>query len=458
MAKPRGKYRQKQLPSGSWRVTGTRLDGSASVKETVDTEQQAVCRIAELILEDNGNKELLPSRPTSLSWDEQSDAQAVARLLPEGQGWTFKGMFEFCMANNYSPIQNSPIVQDSISKFLGDLKARVEKDEVGLVHLKNCAPYLEAFASVYAGVKTCNVISKDVESFCTGSDPIAGHQFKRPWKYHSQASAHKAISMWWCWCKKKNYLTRDLTWTPAKPNSIKNRIPPILSIEAAQAFLDAAWTYRGGKWAAFFIKEVFCAARPSEASGKSSSKLHLAMGIFEVGHDCKTGRRPVEISPNAQIMLEILDKRGMLKEENLAPSMPTRALVRAIAGWDVTPGFRRRLKDFRTRFPNAGTRGRWIQDLPRHTGLTHHYALFKNNAKTVAFAGNDISMFDTHYDGRVTDPRETIAFWTMLPTELKEKGCTAPLPAGAEIRTVRTPEIDAQVQLALSPVLDSAAA
>jgi len=50
MAKPRGKYKKKQLPSGSWRITGTRLDGSAAVKETVDTEGQAVARIAELML------------------------------------------------------------------------------------------------------------------------------------------------------------------------------------------------------------------------------------------------------------------------------------------------------------------------------------------------------------------------------------------------------------------------
>jgi integrase len=460
MAKPRGKYKKKQLPSGSWRITGTRLDGSAAVKETVDTEGQAVARIAELMLEDNGNKVLLPSRPTSLTWDEQRDAEAVARLFPEGQGWTFKGMFEFCKANDYLPIQNSPSVPDSVTEFLVVLAARLERDEISPQHLEDCTIYLEAFALVHVDHKTCNLSSKDVESFCTGSEPIAGREFKRPWKYHSQHNARKAVSIWWCWCRKKNYLAKDLTWTPTKPNSIKNRIPPILTIEAAQAYLDAAWTYRAGRWAGFFIIELFCGVRPSEASGKSSSKLHLATGIFEVGHDCKTGRRPVEISPNALIMLEVLAQRGMLKEENFSPSLPAQAVVRAIAGWNLSPRLCLRAlgKDYKERYPQIGTRGRWIQDLPRHTALSHHYALFKNKAKTVAYAGHNIGMFDAHYDGRVTDPRETIAFWTMLPTELKEKGCVAALPAGAEIRTYRTPEIDAQVQTALGPVLVPVAA
>jgi hypothetical protein len=52
-----------------------------------------------------------------------------------------------------------------------------------------------------------------------------------------------------------------------------------------------------------------------------------------VGHDCKTGRRPVEISPNALIMLEVLAQRGMLKEENFSPSLSLSSIIASHEGW-----------------------------------------------------------------------------------------------------------------------------
>jgi hypothetical protein len=156
-------------------------------------------------------------------------------------------------------------------------------------------------------------------------------------------------------------------------------------------------------------------------------------------------RRLVELMPNALSMLRVLRDKGVLQKDSLSISRRDWSNIRALAGlsgsrretgtWCFLPREKRRVHrnlDFRAP-GNFDDLKPWVNDVLRHTGISHHLAWFNNENLTASWAGNSPNMIHKHYKGLVSTA-DAQAFWTMLPTELRQPGMQVNPPEGGRIR------------------------
>jgi hypothetical protein len=457
MAKHRGKLKYKKItnPGGSvsWQVTGTRLDGTP-VKRQFPTEADAKVFISDIYREETGIEEHITRLPTKLPPPVLRDAEAVHHVMPTD--WTFKGMYEFCKANDYKPVLNSPKLEEVWEPFEKD-KTHGDK-RIKPITLDNYAQFIKPFLGHYPKVKLCNVSKRMVKSYITGGFPVRNHpNFNRPWNYGTQRTVAHSLTSLWEWGIDNEFMTHSPHWCPAEPDEYKKQIPPILTLEESQSLLDTFWSLSKSRWAAVVILETWQGIRPFEITESPLKQLNLTEGTFSVPDERKTGWRKVKLFPNVLIMLSVLLDRGVLVDGCLNPSRDTLRVFRGRAGWAVSKKkLLLRWGEEIANDPRNGRFGRWKQDLPRHTAASYHYALFENKTRTMEFLGNWEKAFNKHYMNRA-DVTNVEEFWTMLPTELRRLGISAPLPDGAKIKKVWTPKLRAAVNQAIERARKAAA-
>lgn len=227
--------------------------------------------------------------------------------------------------------------------------------------------------------------------------------------------------------------------------------PAILGLVHLQQLLDVAWAYEGGRHAAYVVLATWAALRPTETRVLDVSKIDLDEGWVKMsGKFAKTrSRRMVELMPNILLMLRDLRDRGLLNSEALNPTGRCWTSIRALAGlagsresiaeWCFVPQKDRWRSEHRAIELVAPCQRSelvdYVKDVLRHTGISHHLAWFNNEHLAAGWAGNSPAIIHKHYKGLVST-LEAQAFWTMLPTALKQAGKQVSPPEGGRVRRV----------------------
>ncbi len=219
------------------------------------------------------------------------------------------------------------------------------------------------------------------------SDTIHAHLDARPISKIAKDNERRALSRFFSWC-----IERPRQWARVNPcATVRTRRknqggqpPAILTVEQCEKLMAEA-VRGGGAMVPWFALQLFGCLRPNEAARVTWSQLNLTDREIRLeGGQTKTGRARV---------LPIND-----------------TLAAWLQAFPETSGFSRR--QFTRIVTAAGIE--WVQDVLRHTGISHLVRLRDSFAEAAQIAGNSEVMIRRHYLGRVTK-EETARFFAVRP-------------------------------------------
>jgi site-specific recombinase XerC len=426
----------------SWMVRGTKLDGER-VWPTFKTEGAALAEKQRLENE-AANIQVPQGRITYVLGEEQlRDAERAILLLTHGSLEAAAKYYE----ENHIPVKTDKTMAEAYPLFLAEIQ------HLRPTTLREYNFDLKLLIDAHPSLGMNNVTGDLLKTFLNGSAPIPAHpKVERPWSISRQRFLLKVFSPFFSWGVGEGYCATN----PVKKLKLKKIIadeaePAVLSMGQLQQLLDVAWTYLGGRYAAYVVLATWAALRPNETRVLDISRIDLDEGWVKVnGETAKTrARRMVELLPNTLLMLRELRDKGLLNSEALKPSAMDWTNMRALAGlaggrnlaaeWCFLPWEERTCKKHRAielRAPCSREElADYVKDVMRHTGISHHLAWFNNENLAAAWAGNSPAIIHKHYKGLVST-LEAQTFWTMLPTALKQAGKQALPPEGGRMRNV----------------------
>ncbi len=427
----------------SWMVRGTKMDGER-VWPTFKTKGAALAEKQRLENE-AANVQLPQGRITYVLGEEQlRDAERAVLLLTHGSLEAAAKYYE----ENHIPVKTDKTMGEAYPLYLA------ERQHLRPISLREYNFDLKLLIDAHPALGMNDVTGDLLKSFLNGSAPIPGHpQVKRPWSMSRQRFLLKVFSTFFSWGVDEGYCATN----PVKKLKLKKIIadeaePAVLSLAQLQQLLDVAWTYLGGRYAAYVVLATWAVLRPNETRVLDTARIDLDEGWVKMnGGAAKTrARRMVELMPNALLMLRELRDKGLLNSEALNPSGGDWSNIRALAGlagglnqageWCFLPREERTRKSHRAIELRAPCSREelvgYVKDVMRHTGISHHLAWFNNENLAAAWAGNSPAIIHKHYKGLVST-LEAQAFWTMLPTALKQAGKQALPPEGGRVRNCK---------------------
>jgi hypothetical protein len=229
-----------------------------------------------------------------------------------------------------------------------------------------------------------------------------------------------------------------------------------LGNKMVHAVLDAAWAYKDGKYAAFYVLGLFGGARVTEIARIAPSDFHLDDGILSIPASAsKTRARTSEVTKNLIVMVQALIAKGMFEEENLKPSATQRMIIQILAGFShnfprITAfANRARMKILRKGLPLTSERWNmpWPRNGLRRTALSMHFQLFGDVQRTTRWGGNSPGIFKKYYE-RLCSKAGAAEYWVMLPAVLAREGIAVGLPEGHKL----DPVIDKELKEATAKV------
>lgn len=410
--KPRGQFTVTEFPNNSttsWRVQGTTLDGKR-IRENYATQLEAEGRKQEL---DNARLNFKPDHrmaTTKLSPEQLTEAEMAYMELGE------KSMLDairFYLENHYEPA-NKITVKDALVRFV-EYKAKKGR----------CRPATVANLKSRVGLLVARFGEKLV------SDILPGHikeLLDRPDNHVTADNDRRAFSSFFSWCIEQEFCGKNPAkkQTRSKPNGDEEE-PHILSLAQVRRLLAAAESYKDGKLIPYVTLALFAAIRPTEVARLKWENIDLQEGTITIGPKIAKlrQRRMIEM---ARLVEHDKDNERILPPnlvEWLAPHAIKHTPIKG-SNWrrdfdaiKVAAGLVKLVKEEgkqRKKVVNTG----WDQDVLRHTGISHHFALFKHEGKTAEWAGNSPVMIHRHYKGLVK-PAEPAEFFGIKPGESATK-------------------------------------
>jgi integrase len=181
---------------------------------------------------------------------------------------------------------------------------------------------------------------------------------------------------------------------------------------------------------------TFCAIRPDELARLSWAQIELAEGQVTVTASAakKRGRRVVDMPENCVAwLLPHAKKRTPIKGTNWRKDFDWLKAQIGFGNPDRLPcgkGGKEREKwaDLEP----------WPQDVLRHTGISCHYRLHGDEAKTASWAGNSPDMIHTHYRALLS-AKDAAAFFEIYPAGFKKAAGIVELETAEAKPAVATP-------------------
>ena len=440
--KPRGKFEIVEVrnPSGkiSWAVKGTKLDGTR-VRDRFDTEALALATKQRLECETINIEPPQVQVTHVLTAEQLRDAERAVVLLKSASLVDAVRYY----TSNHTQIHSRITYAEAYPLFL---KAKSHLRKKSLCQFRWD---LKMLVDAFPGQIVNDIGPGLLKTFLESSEPIPGHpSVKRPWSLSRQIFMLKVFSSFFSWAVDEDYCaTNPVSKVKLKQILTDEVDPAILALGNLQRLLDVIWAYADGLYAAYLVLATWAALRPTETSILEVNAIGFDEGWVRVsGAVAKTrSRRLVDLMPNALLMLRALRDKGVFRNESLNISRVHWSNIRALAGlrgnrgdtrsWCFLPCEERmRHRDLDFRAPdNFDKLTPWVKDILRHTGISHHLSWFHDENRTALWAGNSPSIIHRHYKGLVSTV-EAQAFWTMLPTELKQAGVQVNPPEGGRIR------------------------
>lgn len=382
----------------SWRVTGTKADGTR-VRSNYADKPEAIQALADLEAEYAGHVDAPKARRTRLSPDELADAEAATFAIPgrrlssvvshylalearaKEKGINLDVALSF-VEGHYRAETKSVTVFDAYNDFVAGKTEGAEKTET---HYKSSLKLLLTPDP-----------NKLVHDFTVGDiEKILG-KYKN---VNSKRTYRRAFSAFFNWavrhhcclenpCDRLDKLPKDMSQIAA------------LSLEEAKRLLYAATQLHDGAAASCVAIGLFAGLRPSELRDLKSEDILKEKVRVSGGKLRRKLKRSVPTPPVLAAWLKDYPFKGMPK------------------GWDT------KLKALK----KATKAAKWVQDIIRHTSITFQAERDKNEALTAYNNGTSKQMMDRHYRDIIDDEKTVAEFWSLTPTKLLAKKPAIELP------------------------------
>lgn len=381
--------------STSFRVTGTKIDGTR-IRKNFSNRPEAEGELSALNTESlNTGVQVKATRLTS---DQLTEAENAFRELA---GKPLMPAVRFYLENFREALK--PItVADAYGKFLEAHAKEYGSREDTIRNLRNRVRFL---VTAHGPKLVSNILPEHIRDALkrSGSSPV------------NQDNDRRAFSSFLSWCVDHEHCKENVAKKKTRQRKTTGHVEQeqaeidIMSLPEVRKMLDAALRFEGGKLIPYVVLGTFCAIRPRELSRLSWNEINLKEKTVTISAKISKvrGRRIVEIPANAiQWLMPHSIKRDPIKGKNWRREFDR---IKAAAGF----GGRSAKADGKKIKP-------WVQDIMRHTGISHHLAYHQHEGKTAQWAGNSPDVIQRHYKGLV-NAMDAKTFWRIAPNHSKGK-------------------------------------
>ncbi len=373
----------------SWRVSGIKRNGKR-VRENFADPQEAQYRYTELEGEFHATNGAAALRSTRLTDEQIAIAEAAFKRLDRDED-LLTALDHWLRTGKPKAIKESPRLDDALELYktwldnTGELRP---KTKLNLKHrVKN-------FVTAVGNVRVIDVIPEHVENYLANRDVSPD----------TKDADCRAISSFFTWCMKgKRHWTINNPCYAVEIEGTSNdddREPVVLPVSECEALLRAAEKHENGRLVPFVAICMFGGLRPFEAARLIWDQVNVTDGEIRLkGTQTKTGKgRIVEICETLKAWLE----RYKGRDEIYRPSFDAELRqLRASIGYGAPTDENKDLKP-------------WVQDVLRHTAISHYFRETGSYGRTAEQFGNSESIIKKHYQSRVSSA-ETKAFYALRP-------------------------------------------
>ncbi len=410
MARPKKIHHFKLQPykntagSQSWRVTGTKLDGTR-VRRNFSEKAEAVQNLADLETEIEGQVELPRVKRTRLSTEELTDAEsavlsAAGRKVSE-------------IVTHYLSLESRATSKGiNLDTALSFVDAHYRSETKAISVMNACNEFVAARSSGSPKTKIHYESSlrllqkpdpnKPLHTFTVSDIERILGRYKNA---NSKRTYRRAFSAFFNWAVRHHYCLEDPCKRLDKLPKDMSQIAA-LSLEEVRRLLYAAMLLQDGAAAPSVAIGIFTGLRPSEINDLKSEDIGKDKIRVSGGKLRRTLKRTVPIPPVLGDWLKKYPFTG-------APS-----------GWD-----------YKMKALKKATKARkWVQDIIRHTSISYQADRDKNEALTAYNCGTSIQMMNQHYRHTIDEEKDIKEFWNLTPKKLVAKKPEIDLPAKPQIK------------------------
>jgi integrase len=376
--------------SKSWRVTGTKRDGSR-VRENYSDEMAAQCRQVDLQTEYLSGHAETAIQATKLTPDQCRLAESAFIRL--GADLELPLAVEYWLTHGrQSAVKESPRLDDAFAQFSAWLPISGLRDR----SCSNLRTRTNMFVNSLSNLRVADVTPDTLDAYLS----------KRAVSPESKGNDRRAVSRFFAWCMGGEGAEQKRRWTAANPcrrekckRPKNDEQPAILTLVECDILLRSAEGFEGGRLAPYVAVCLFGGLRPFEAARLTWEAVNLTDGEIQLqGTQTKTGR--------GRVITICQTLRAWLKAHKDKPFFPSNwrkdfDKIKETAGFGTSDDAHPDLKP-------------WPADGLRHTAISHYFRHTKSYGLAAEQFGNSEAIIKQHYQGRVNSD-DTKAFYALLP-------------------------------------------
>ena len=410
MARPKKIHHFKLKPfkntagTQSWRVTGTKLDGTR-VRQNFSEKTEALQILADLEAEVEGHSEVPRVKRTRLSTEDLADAESAAL--------TAAGRKLSRIVTHYLSLESRAKSKGiSLDTALSFVDSHYRSEITAISVMIACDKFVATKSDGSPKTKThyessLRLLQKEdpnklIHTFTIGDiEKIIG-QYKN---INSKRTYRRAFSAFFNWAVRHHYCLEDPCKRLDKLPKDMSQIAA-LSLEEVKRLLYAAMFLQNGSAAASVAIGIFGGLRPSEIHDLKPADIGESVIRVSGGKLRRKLKRTVPIPPVLATWLKNYPFTGL-------PS-----------GWDYKMKALKKVTKAK----------KWVQDIFRHTSISFQADRDKNEALTAYNCGTSIQMMNQHYRHTIDEENAISEFWNLTPANLMANKPDIKLPG--------TPNID----------------
>jgi integrase len=387
--------------SMSYRVSG--MHQGKQVRENFKTEEEALARRDELMIERANIESRVVRRPTWLSEAQLRDAELAVEGM-DGRPVTVAVRF---FNENYREPVNKITVQSAYEKFIAEKRLNNLRAD----SIRNLSVRVGFLTKDHGKQWVSDLLPEHLREiiFTTERSAVTSDNVRR------------ALSSFFTWAVEHKYCALN-PMVGIKPVKLERDEPEILTVGQARCLVEKAAEYKEGVVLPYVALGLFAGIRPRELARLTWDCIDLEAGTVTIGAKLAKMRqwRIVE-------MVCVTEKDGEGKEVTLPANLIGWLLPHALKKTPLRGVNWRKDFDAVKLAAGLGTKSEaqpelkpWTQDILRHTAISNHLAYLQHEGKTAAWAGNSPDIVQRHYKGLVK-PAEAAEFWGIIVGQAENK-------------------------------------
>jgi integrase len=382
-------------PSGgiAYRVTGWTLDGER-VRQNFKTHLEAVTRKQELETQTANLETAGQTVFTRLTPTEVNDAEGALSVLRVAGHDSLREAAEFFVRNWRDPLKRIA-TSEAVKSFMAEKTSANRRRR----HLDSLRQDLNRLVEKFGRKPVHELTKLDLLILIQAENRAPRTQNHIRDRYHNFLG----------WCVKNGYAP-DNRAALIEKNSVDAGEIAVLTNDQMKKLLEKAAGFKDGKLVPYLALATFCAIRPDELARLSWEQIDLKEKQVTITASAakKRGRRVVDIPDNCVPWLRAhAARKTPIRGSNWRGDFER---VKELCGFG-SPASEEAPEEEKKR--KAGLKV-WPQDVLRHTGISCHYRLYGDEAKTASWAGNSPDMIHVHYRALVS-AKDAAAFFEIVP-------------------------------------------